>query len=303
MNNKPTYFQMPNFETPPDSLVRLGQIIHDFKDPTSAVAPPPAPSSLQHIPVVHIHVQSDWQSTRKNLLGGSIGVYTQFLASILGFGADVSMLLGHEKGEILKFDQLDTTFIDPGLDYIRAAMSCTEALHFYQDNARAPAFMVTGIKVARGGAIEKLRRVKYGVECNAGVNLTSMTGVPVELGPQASFVSDTTISTGFSGSSDFVFAYRLRKINRTRSQTIQGTKPYIKGAVHDLADAPSVAKGGVLEMYSVSQSAFRIVGIDAEDFGDELLYAKYRLLDVNDSGEELHCAEDCTTARVLIKGP
>lgn len=301
MNNKPTYFQMPNFETPPDSLVRLGQIIHDFRDPTSSVAPPPAHASPEHVPVIYTNVQSNWQSTKKKLLEGSVGVYTQFLASVLGIGSDVSLLLGRENDDIFKFDQLDTIFINPGLEYVRAAMASAEALHFYQDNPRAPAFMVTGIKIARGAAIKKFRRIRYGVECSAGIDLTTVTGAPVELGPQISFGSVSTTSTTFSGSSDFVFAYRLRKINKTRSQTVLGTKDYIRGAIHNLDDPDSGAEVYILGMDSDSQSAFRITGFAAEDFGDELLYANYQLVDVEDSNDQSQDTEECATARILVK--
>jgi hypothetical protein len=293
MNNKPMYFEMPNFDTPPESLIRLGQIIYDFEKPTDVVAHPP----LQHSPKVHTMVQSSWESNKKKLVAGSVGVWTQFLTSVLGIGADVSLLLEREHVDIFKFDQLETLFIEPDLGYVRAAMSSPEAVRFYQDNPRKPAFIVTGIKIARGAAIERLKRRKYGTEGNAGADLTPIIGAPVTLGPSGSVGRDTTMSTKFLGSSDFVFAYRLKKIIKDRSKTVTGVKDHVKGAVHELEGDDAVGQGGSPRKDLDTQPTFEVSGLQAEDFGLELLYADYRIANVDDT----HDGSEGETARVLIK--
>jgi len=154
---------MPNFDTPPESRVRLGQIIHNFEDATDVVATPPTDLPPQHVPEVYTSVQSNWQSSRKRLVNGPGGVWTHFLASVLGLGANVSLLHGSEHDDVLKFDRLETSFFEPDLEYVRTAMASPLAVRFYEDRPHAPAFIVTGIKVARGAAVERLKRVKCGV--------------------------------------------------------------------------------------------------------------------------------------------
>jgi hypothetical protein len=107
MNDMPTYFEMPNFDTPPESLIRFGQIIHDFRNPADVVAAPPARPPSQHVPKVYNSTHSSWQSSKSKLMNGSMGVWTQCLASVLGVGSDVSLLLAREQGDILNFDQLE----------------------------------------------------------------------------------------------------------------------------------------------------------------------------------------------------
>lgn len=298
MNTKPTYFEMSNFDTPPNSLVRLGQIIHDFKNPADVVAPPPAYPPLQHVPEVVTSVQKDWQSTKSKLSNGSVGVWTQFLASILGIGADASLLLEREKGNVLKFEELETRYIQPDLEYVRAAMASPQAVRFYQERPYTTAYIVTGIKIARGAAIERLRRLKYGVEGSVGVDLTSITGAPVTLGPQASFIRESSTSTTFSGSSDFVFAYRLRKINKRRSHVVTGSKDYVRGAVHNLDEGGATEPIHVPNMSTKEDlTAFVIMSVDEEDFGDEVLYGSYREVDVIDNIDD---SKD-EAGRVLVK--
>jgi hypothetical protein len=301
MNNKPIYFEMPNFDTPPESRVRLGQIIHDCENPTDVVAPPPTNLPLQHAPEVYTSIQSDWQSSRKRLVNGYGGVWTHFLASMLGLGANFSLVLEHEQGDILKFDRLETTFIEPDLEYVRAAMASPEAVRFYEDSPHTPAFIVTGIKVARGAAVQRLRRVKYGVEGSAKIDSTTVDGPPISLGPKASVGKDSTTSTGFSGSSDFVFAYRLRKIVKHKSLLVTASEEYVKGAVHNLDDDDAQGQGRIPEMSAGTLSAFQVSGMEDEDFGYEFLYAGYKLFDVDGCGDEFENGRKEESAQVLIK--
>ncbi|KAF1833956.1 hypothetical protein BDW02DRAFT_598570 [Decorospora gaudefroyi] len=301
MNNKATYFEMPNFNTPPDSLVRLGQIIHDYKDPTDVVCPPPADLPRQHLPKVYTNIQKEWQSTKKRLRSYSVGVWAHFLASVLGVGGDVSLLLEREKGEILKFDQLETHLIEPDLEYVRAAMASSEAVRFYQNHPHSPAFMVTGIKIARGAAIEHLRSVKYGVEGSVGADLTAITGAPITLGPQGSLLQNNTTSLSFSGSSDFVFAYRLRRITKGRSLAVSGSKNYIKGAVHDLVYNPISASSRISEMSPKREADLEEMALEAEDFGYELIYADYQMVNVAEDYDEFSDPPTDEVAQVVVK--
>jgi hypothetical protein len=93
------YFLMPNFDYPPDISVRLGQVISDLNSPTTPLlgTPHAAPSTTQH------SSKTNWESEKLKVRSGKIGVWTQFLAPILGWEK--------EDGEILKFETLDTYFL------------------------------------------------------------------------------------------------------------------------------------------------------------------------------------------------
>ncbi|KAF2120264.1 hypothetical protein BDV96DRAFT_322446 [Lophiotrema nucula] len=300
MASKPTYFEMPNFDTPPDSLVRLGQVIYDFEDPTTVVAPP---LSFKDSSQVHTSFQTNWESRKTESTSASVGVWTQFLASLLGIGADASLLLERERSNVFILDRLDTSFFEPNLDYARAAMASPEAISFYEQNPRKPAFIVTGIKIARGAAVEQLKRLKYEIQGNAGINLTAVTGAPVTVGPKGSLGRTTTSSTGFSGSSDFVFAYRLKKISKNRSHTVSKITNHIKGAVHDVdlddfEGKERIPREATKREATNTQLAFEVTGLQVEDFEPDMLYTNYTVVEV---GEVIDNSKK-ENVRVVIKG-
>ena len=207
-----TFFAAPNFDYTPDGLIQLGQIIIDHKAPGKAICGPHEP-----LPKTYSSHFDDWEQEKTRALNGSVGIFAQCLAVLLGFGADISVNFAKEDDTLLKFRKLETFVIEPSRKYIEASMRMAPVQDFLLENPKSHSlFMITGIKIARGAECTKRRNRTGGVEGTASVDLTNTTGVPVSVGSQGSLSRRREHRETFSGSSDFIFAYRLCRVSVRR---------------------------------------------------------------------------------------
>ncbi|KAK2485380.1 hypothetical protein H9L39_03360 [Fusarium oxysporum f. sp. albedinis] len=108
----------------------------------------------------------------------------------------------------LTCERLDTYSIEPTDDCVKDGVKAvaSEAV-----KRRQRLFMVTGVKIARGsvGSFSSLRRVGGGARAGFG---GESLGVPFDGGPQFTISRDIYDEETHGESSDFVFAYRVRRI-------------------------------------------------------------------------------------------
>ena len=207
-----TFFAAPNFDYTPDGLIQLGQIISDHKAPGQAICGPHLP-----LPKIYSSHFDDWEQEKTRTLSGSVGIFAQCLAVLLGLGGDISVNLARETDTLLKFRKLETFVIEPSRNFVEASMRMAPVQDYLRENPKSHSlFMITGIKIARGAECTKRRSRAGGVEGNANVDLTNLTGVPVSVGPQGSLSRQRYDRETFGGSSDFIFAYRLCRISVRR---------------------------------------------------------------------------------------
>lgn len=265
---------MPNHDCPPDTVMRVGQIFTDLKRPLDRIAEPlePLPASIETY-------KDNWQYNQGNTKSFSIGVYTQFLMTILGLGGDVDVAFTRSDGTILKTKRLMTTFIklDSNDDYVRNVIAQPAAQKFFRDNRKAyKLYMITGIKIAQNAAVEVNVGQSIDVSATVGVD-GSTTGVPIQIGPKATVARGTEHSESFDGSSDFVFAYRVRAIYVDRKSGAVTSKDQVKGALLDVEGgkyrtddvASSVADYSAAETDEVIQvdDSIELAGIAIKDVG------------------------------------
>ena len=79
---------------------------------------------------------------------------------------------------------------------------------------------------------------------------------------------------------------------------MERTEAYVKGAVHDVGDWDDGEGGGSGGDELGRKTTFQITGLQAEDYGSELLYADYKYVDVSD---EMRDGEEAEEARILVK--
>ncbi|KAH7206451.1 hypothetical protein DER44DRAFT_663166 [Fusarium oxysporum] len=105
-------------------------------------------------------------------------------------------------------ERLDTYSIEPTDDYVKDGVKAvaSEAV-----KRRQRLFMVTGVKIAHDtvGSFSSLRRVGGGARAGFG---GESLGVPFNGGPQFTISRDIYDEETYGESSDFVFAYRVRRI-------------------------------------------------------------------------------------------
>ncbi|KAI0881977.1 uncharacterized protein GGS22DRAFT_171259 [Annulohypoxylon maeteangense] len=226
-SHTPTYIPSPNWDIPADSdMVVLGRLIKDPKNPQSKILK----SSDDPIPPPKIYEgeKTDWQTTLEQVRSGSIGLWAkclQFIEGQLSFSQLKSSMEEH------KFATLETRYFLPDEDYLAQALEDTGVQAYLQvHNWRKPVYIITGIKIARGASISTESNVERSAQAGLKVDATSV-GVPVEMGPEASWESKKKRGISYGGSTDYIFAYQLTSMKPKKKGKEFSNKSYVKGAV------------------------------------------------------------------------
>jgi len=156
-------------------------------------------------------------------------VFAKFLNLV---GPEIELTSDRSEETAYKFDRLETVSFTPTASYIEQTMALDDVRAYMEHSRfRASCYLVTGLKIVRGAAvIQKRRRVAVSADVQSALGLPATVGV----GPTAT--QETTDSTAFDGSNDFIFAIRVSKI-RSRKSSWLGTRSakltveeYSKGA-------------------------------------------------------------------------
>ena len=106
--------------------------------------------------------------------------------------------------------------------------------------------MITAVKIARGASAKSARSVGRGVEGRVGLDgALLLGGAPVSLGPEVGVSWGRTEGGSFEGSSDFVFAFRLRRIAVQRKGGQVTHAEYVSGAMYGDQGADGVKSGEI----------------------------------------------------------
>ncbi|GJN66848.1 hypothetical protein PLIIFM63780_004318 [Purpureocillium lilacinum] len=227
---KQKYHLVPRYDMapPPDGRLGLGSILSSIDDadhPIVGRSPIPITSGEMREQSV---VQATFVSSKQT--SSQPGVFAKFLNLM---GAEIDFTSERSEETAYKFDRLETVSFTPTASYLEQTMALDD-VRAYMEHSRfkASCYLVTGLKIARGAAvIQKRRRVVLSADMKTALGLPATVGV----GPTAT--QETTESTAFDGSNDFIFAIRVSKI-RSRKSSWLGTRSakltvedYTKGAL------------------------------------------------------------------------
>ena len=275
---KKTYFLAPNLDYPPSSNISLGRIWTDPSDPGTCINPDgplPFPSNMQ---VQHGH-KTDWRNKTGGQHKGIIGIWARFL-QVVGIDAEARVTWNNSKGDKFEFKTLDTEFIDPTMEYYTQSVLAPSVAEYIVDTKfRKSIYIVTGVKIARGADVEQARSKEAGTHLKAGVDGTA-TAAPVAAGPEVTISSSKSETTSSKGSSDFVFAYRLREIYYSKGKVKH--REHNKGALQDVGGTST--KGSREDVSAVPP--LEISGLAGEDVSGEGLALSKELATDEDDGEE-----------------
>ena len=275
---KKTYFLAPNFDYPPSSNISLGRIWTDPSDPGTCINPDgplPFPSNMQ---VQHGH-KTDWRNKTGGQHKGVIGIWARFL-QVVGIDAEASVTWQNSNGDTYEFKRLDTEFIDPTTEfYTQSVLAPSVAEYIIETKFKKSIYMITGVKIARGADVEQARSKEAGTHLKAGVDGTT-AGSPVAVGPEVTISSSNSETTSSKGSSDFVFAYRLREIYYSKGKVKH--REHNKGALQDLGG--SSTKSSKEDVSAIPP--LEILGCAGEDVTGEGSAAGNGLAVDEDNGEE-----------------
>lgn len=204
-----TYILAPNWTTapPPDGPIKLGHLLDDL---TEFV--PLNRDSIVTIPPGHLNkvdTKDGFKTSRTKLVSGELGIFAK-VVGLVGIGVGADMYYHKDKNDVLSCKTLDTMTFDPTADYIVGAMDLPEAKKYMQGSKfKAPLYMVTGLKIARGGSLDSNSSQGKGIRIEGGLNPPV---TPVDLEVKGKTAKKKTEAESWQGSTDFIVAFRVRKI-------------------------------------------------------------------------------------------
>ncbi|KAK4225006.1 hypothetical protein QBC38DRAFT_531765 [Podospora fimiseda] len=242
-NQKETYFLCPTWDYhSQEGPIQLGNIIISPNNPTIVLNSPncPRPTSDTLFPPT-TKVGETWSPSKFH--SGRYGIWTQFLSLTLGVGADISVEHSKTIQNTFHFRSMETIQFIPTTEYLEQALAASPTALEYLRRSRFKKhlYVVTSVKIARGASAKSLHSSSGGLETKIGID----------------------------DSSDFVFAFGLRKVVVEKAgkpgQTLRQSE-YTKGAMYD--DQGQVSKGGNGVQFCINEEAREEV-LSGAEFGGE----------------------------------
>ena len=226
------YFFPPQWDFEVGGLVQLGNIIKDPKRPDE----PLNDEKREALPALAIN-------TPKPQFEVKIAVDS---SNSIGAGVSLAQLFGFDlKAErkkatlwTIKADQVLTQEIRPKDSYVEKCFLHNEVKAYLEKTKfRKDLYMIIGIKAASSATVASEDGKTTSFLGKVSVNPAAASGVPVDVHAQASTSNDANTKAEF-GKSEFILAYRLRKITYLKTQRVKNNEDYDRGAVLD-RDAPT----------------------------------------------------------------
>lgn len=225
-----TYFLCPTSDfihPPPAGPLSLGAIIRSTSSPQLPL------NGTNIVPVTNANtpiVETDWKKTVSGETGFGLGVYAQFLQlATAGLGPEVNVEHSSRTANIFAFDTVTTIAFEPTPEYVDEAVKAPAVQAFLREPKQrfAPVvslFLVTGMKLVKGAKITYSTSGNTGVTGNIGIDLTALG---MSFGPKGHWTRANDDETDFSRDSEFVFAFRVKRLRFGRKVK---TEEYNKGA-------------------------------------------------------------------------
>ncbi|KAF2460201.1 hypothetical protein BDY21DRAFT_369266 [Lineolata rhizophorae] len=227
---KKCYFGAPRRDCPPEGPIKLGNVVASPLIPDEPINENPAPPIETSI---YEHNDRNWTLERVKTGKGSVGIWTSFLAPILGVGADVGTSWDNDCGQEWRCKNLCTRWFIPSQEYVKQAVHDPAVRRFLAGNRfRERIYMITGLMIASGASLAAKSMQERGLYVHAGVDATVLGGAPVSAGPEGELKRGTRERETVEGADDFVFAFRLREIRVKRKGEVVH-KQFSKGALYN----------------------------------------------------------------------
>ncbi|KAF5014746.1 hypothetical protein F66182_14168, partial [Fusarium sp. NRRL 66182] len=227
-----TYFLCPTSEyihPPPVGPLCLGSIIRSTSAPQYPLNRAKTVAVTNAFPPV---VETNWKKTVSVEKGIGCGVYAQFmqLATVgLPLGSEINVEHSNKKVNMFAFDTVTTLAFEPTQEYLEEAIRAPAVQTWLREPKQkfAPIvslFLITGMKLVKGA------RIKYSTSQNTTVRGSigfDVTALGPSIGPKGHWVSTNDNGTEFSRESEFVFAFRVKRLKFGRRLNVED---YNKGA-------------------------------------------------------------------------
>ncbi|KAF4450006.1 major facilitator superfamily MFS-1 [Fusarium austroafricanum] len=220
------YFLAPNFTTapPPEGPIKLGSIlrnvtefdpmnIHDLAIPTTQLYP--------------ADIKEPFEISLHQLHSSDLSLKARALELLdLGTGASIRHTRGNDS--VISCKSLETHAFNPTESYMNQSMQDPGVRVFTHMNwRRLSVYMVTGLKVARGASSTSSTSKVVAMEHDTSL---LPSGAPVAVGVKAGYASGMNQGERWDRSTDFILAFKVKKIWLNREDEVQH-QPYTKKAV------------------------------------------------------------------------
>lgn len=211
LGRKKHYFLPPVPEVPVDGPIRLGNIVADPRHVFEPVNNYPVhPSSC--LEKVNITNSGPSSIALGKLRKKNIGLFAELPAIV---NATLNADYGADAEERWEFQNLQTIWFTPSVDYVRQSLADTVVQLYIQTNqswlGHTNLYMVTGIKIAFGASALSEFATSYGFNGAIGLDLSAL-GAPITTGPNAELWNEQSLVASSSPVEPVAFAFRLRRL-------------------------------------------------------------------------------------------
>jgi hypothetical protein len=269
LGRKKHYFLPPVPEVPVDGPIRLGNIVagprHVFEPVNNY---PVHPSSC--FEKVYISNSGPSSIALGRLRQKNIGLFAELPAIV---NANINADYGVDAKERWAFENLQTIWFTPSVDYVRQSLADTDVQLYIQTNqswlGHTNLYMVTGIKIAFGASALSEFATTYGFNGTIGLDLSTL-GAPITTGPNAGIWNEQSLAASSSPVEPVVFAFRLRRLkikaNGDVEQSDYNQKALLGRGAHKAKATVGIDTDGA-EDYDATGADF---GLLEEEFLDDV---------------------------------
>jgi hypothetical protein len=130
---------------------------------------------------------------------------------------------------------MDTTQFIPNDSYLKRCVEHAAVRPFLETTRyHKPVYVITGIKIVNGaqGVTKTLKSVESMVGAQVDGTILSGGMVPAGGGPKIRRGKATKNAVSWTGSSDFVFAYKVSEVRVSKLGEVKRERDYTKGALY-----------------------------------------------------------------------
>ncbi|CAG9947555.1 unnamed protein product [Clonostachys rosea f. rosea IK726] len=241
------FFYAPTWDWPPEGPIKLGNVLTSVQRPEQPLSTTPPPTENE----VFSLEKKDVEHSITKLRDGNFSLFTKFL-NFIGISVDVTVSWEHSNEELYRFQKVETQQFIPKDEYIQKCIETPAVRRFLERSRyRKPVYVITGLKTVYGASAKSTESQSQDKKASIAVDGNVLGGGNVA--PGAGAATENKKSTTWEGSSDFVFAFRVRKVQVSRkTQGVKDNDDYTKGAKFDRDDAYRV-KEDIPELSILSQ--------------------------------------------------
>lgn len=193
---------------PAETLVRLGQLIHDPRHPAERVGREP----LEFGPGDTVHelcTETNFTYAQLTHRRFDIGLGATIM-SFLPFG--IRGQYSASDGKLFEIERVESRLLEPSDSYVQKTLTKPSVREYLAAKYyKKPLYMIVGVKVGRNARILQGRFNLTGGTVSADVPI-SLSGIPVDPSVDASITTSRFQGVQRQLPDSFVFAYRLREV-------------------------------------------------------------------------------------------